>query len=82
MKKPSERQVLAAKIRACEEEYERKHRKPSGGGYEVPSNKDRYKYLSKKFGMSPVDVSYYFTYSRTCSHKWSEGACFECPVPV
>jgi hypothetical protein len=75
----TERQIVGAKIRAADEEYINKHRKPLGGGYEVPSNKERYEYLAKKFGLPVTEISYFMTYSRQCTHPWSAGACPQCP---
>jgi hypothetical protein len=80
-KKPSEAQVLAAAIRLERQRYEEKHRIPCSGGWLVPSNKEVYKHLSEVFGLEPNKLSFYFTYSRTCTHSW-ETACHLCPVPV
>lgn len=76
---PTERQVLGAKIRAAEEAFVLKHRKPCAGGFNVPSRKAVYGHLAKMFQMSSVEVSYFLSYSRSCTHKWSEGACVGCP---
>lgn len=82
--KPSSLQILSAKVRAAREKYEKKHRVPYEGGYIVPSNMECYRHLSAIFGMTPVEISYFFTYSRTaeCTHSWSAGACIHCPVPL
>jgi len=80
MKKvPSEKQILGCKIRAAEEAFYKKHRKPYEGGWIVPDNEKKYKHLSKLFGMPPHEISYFLTYSRSCTHSWSEGACADCP---
>lgn len=81
---PSELQILGAQLRAAEEEWVKKHRKPYGakdgsGGWLVPGHEERNAYLSKKFGIEPWKVSYFFTYSRACQHPWSDGACEKCP---
>lgn len=76
---PTERQILGAKIRAANDAYVKARRKPCAGGYEVPSNQDRYRYLAKKFGMAPHEISHYFTFTRYCEHPWSKGACNDCP---
>ncbi len=73
------RQILGAKIRAASEAWLKQQQKPYKGGYEIPTNQERYAYLSKVFGLSPVEISYFFTYSRNCTHEWSEGACPSCP---
>jgi hypothetical protein len=76
---PTDRQILGAKVRAAREAYEKKHGKPSGGGLLIPSRAVVYDHLSKKFGIPPYELSFFFTYSRACTHKWSEGACDQCP---
>ena len=81
MKPASPQQIFAAKLRAAEEAYYRKHRKPHEGGFLVPPRDKVYSYLSKKFDIPFAEVSYYFTYSRQCTHEWNEGACSLCPVP-
>jgi hypothetical protein len=80
--KPTPLQVLAAQIRAAREAYEKANRKRCGGGWEVPSNKENYDHLAGIFGLTPVEVSYFFTYSRICHHTWKSGACHLCPVPA
>ena len=80
---PTHLQVLACQIRAEREAYEDKHKKPyRGGGFTVPLREDIYKHLSTKFGLPVENISYFFTYTRHCTHKWSEGACHKCPVPA
>lgn len=76
---PTAKQILGAQIRAAGEDFINKRKKPKSGGFSVPFNKDKYKHLAEMFGMSPVDVSYFFTFSRYCDHEWSEGACDKCP---
>lgn len=61
--------------------YGMRHRKAYMGGWEMPPRDKVYSWLSKKFNIPFADVCYYFTYSRTCTHGWNEGACPECPVP-
>ena len=75
----TDRQILGAKIRAAAEAFIKKHQKPYMGGYEIPTNKEKYEHLSKLFGLSPLEISYFMTYSRVCTHEWSEGACPSCP---
>ena len=76
----TEKQVLGAKIRAEQEAYVLKHRKPyKGGGWTVPERKQVYAHLSKIFGLPSYEISYYFTYTSTCTHPWKDGACPECP---
>lgn len=75
----TERQILGAKVRAAEEAWTLKHQKPCGGGFLVPLREERDRYLSRKFGMPPHRISYFLTWSRTCTHPWSEGACEDCP---
>ena len=82
MSAPNAAQVFAAKVRAAAEEYKRQRRKPMGGGYVVPPSEEVNTYLSEQFGIAPADVSFFFTYSRYCNHKWSEGACDQCPFPA
>ena len=80
---PTERQVLGAKILAAKEAFVDQHKKPwgkGGGGWLVPSTEDRYAYLSEKFGLMPRTLSFFMTYSRSCEHPWSEGACAKCPA--
>jgi hypothetical protein len=79
--KPSKAQILAAAIRLERQVYEEKHRTPCGGGWLVPSTKEVYNHLSEVFGLSTYELSFYFTYSRTCTHSWKT-ACHLCPVPV
>lgn len=81
MRKVTEEQVLAAKIRAERDSYELKHRKACEGGWTMPTRDVVYRHLSKMFGLSEYELSFYFTYSRRCSHTWAEGACPDCPVP-
>lgn len=80
-KRVSPQQIFAVKLRAAKEAYERKHRKPRQGGFLVPPRDKVYSYLSKKFNIPFADVGYYFTYTRSCTHEWNEGACPSCPVP-
>ena len=79
MSTPSPRQVLGCKVRAAAEAYEHQRRKPLGGGWEVPSREETYAYLTAEFGLSAHELSPFFTYSRTCTHPWSAGACPKCP---
>lgn len=81
MKEPTEAQILGARVRAARDSYELEHRKPYGGGWEIPPNKEVYAHLSRMFGLTPVEVSYFMTYSRSCTHEWAEGACYLCPTP-
>lgn len=79
---PSEKQILGARIRAANEAYVLANRKPYNGqrgSWVVPSSEERNRYLSEMFDMPPREVSYYLTYSRSCTHAWSEGACDRCP---
>ena len=74
------RQVLGARIRAERERYVKRLRKPyPEGGWIVPSQEKVHKHLSNKFGLDVEEVRSYLTYSRSCSHPWSEGACEQCP---
>jgi len=75
-------QILGAEIRAAREAWELKHRKRGGkneGWWILPPSEKRYKYLSKKFGLTPYQLKFFFTYARSCTHEWSEGACPDCP---
>lgn len=76
---PTARQVLGAQIRAEQERWEKKHRVPCKGGYEIPPRAERYAHLAKTFNMTPVEVSYFLTWSRSCTHTWESGACDDCP---
>ena len=81
---PTERQILGAKIRAAEEEWHLKTRKPYGSkknpsGWIIPPREERDLYLAEMFGLDPQDISPFFTYSRSCTHPWSAGACDKCP---
>lgn len=76
---PNERQILGAKIRAEAECFYIKKRRPYQGGYLVPPKEDLYNHLAKIFKRTPLDISYYMTYSRSCTHPWSDGACPDCP---
>lgn len=76
---PTERQILGAKIRAENERYVLKNRKPYRGGYEVPGRQKISAHLAKTFRMPAEKVSYFLTWSRSCTHPWSAGACDACP---
>ena len=77
---PTERQVLGAKIRAAAEEWEEKHRqKFHAGGWILPPMEVRNGHLASRFGMTPREISRFMTWSRNCTHPWSEGACPRCP---
>lgn len=78
---PTPRQILGALVRAEEERWTKKHRKPyqKGGGWLVPPRAERDAHLGKMFGLSPHEISQFFTYSRYCTHAWSDGACAQCP---
>lgn len=76
---PTERQILGCKIRAALEEFHEARKKPEGGGFLLPSRKERDEYLSEMFGMPPVEIRYFLTYSCKCDHPWSDGACDDCP---
>jgi hypothetical protein len=75
----SQNQILGCKIRAAEEKFYKKHRKRFEGGWIVPTSKKKLKFLSKKFNMSILDISYFLSYSRSCTHSWKKGACELCP---
>jgi len=78
---PTANQILGAEIRAAQEAWFKRNRRPyRGGGYTVPSRARELAFLGRKFGMTPVAVSYFLTYSRECTHPWSAGACDRCPV--
>lgn len=81
-KQPTTLQVLAAKIRAEKEAYVDLHKEPCEGGFYVPDRDQVYQHLAEKFGLSPLEISYFFTYARQCTHEWSEGSCPLCPVPA
>jgi hypothetical protein len=74
-------QILGAKIRAAEEEFVVANAKPYGGGFIVPSREEKLQYLSNVFGISTTEISYFLTWSRSCTHPWSAGACEKCPEP-
>lgn len=77
--KPSEKQILGAKIRAEEEAFYLANRKPYKGGWDIPPATEKLAHLSRIFEMPPHEISYFLTWSRSCTHKWSDGACIECP---
>lgn len=79
MKTPNELQVRAANIRAEVEAYYDKHKKPYGGGFVVPDKETVYSAVASKLGESVRAVEFCMTYSRSCTHEWSEGACPDCP---
>jgi len=81
MSKPNERQVLGAKIRAEAERYVKERRKPFAGGWSGPSQKEVQAHLATVLRMDPQEVSRYLTWSRYCTHAWSDGACPQCPDP-
>jgi hypothetical protein len=82
-RKPTSGQILAAKVRAARESFIKKHRKPLAGGYEIPPTAEIYDSLAEEFPAIPrQNFSFFFTYSRTCTHTWAEGVCSKCPVPV
>jgi hypothetical protein len=66
--KPNPREILEAKVR----DYLEKHR-PSLWDERVRAR------LSKKFGVPPHEFRFIGTYSRYCTHEFSEGPCQECP---
>jgi hypothetical protein len=76
----SHEQKLGALIRAEAEAFILARRKKCGGGYEVPSRDTVEKHLSARFNIPQHKVSFYQTYSRSCSHPWSAGACPKCPT--
>ncbi len=76
---PTEKQILGAKIRAAGDKFIKERKKPCVGGFIVPSNRDKNAFIANMFCMSPVEVSYFFTYSRYCDHPWASGACDRCP---
>jgi len=76
---PSEKQILGSKIRAAYESYFDSNKTPCRGGFLVPSTSQCLNHLSKLFGMKPVEIGYFLTYARYCTHPWSDGACDKCP---
>ena len=78
---PTERQILGAKVRAEAEKYKAKHRKKVPGGWEFPVGYDerRNAHLARKFDLPVHEIPYFMTWSRSCTHPWSEGACHLCP---
>jgi hypothetical protein len=76
---PTSNQILGARIRAEQERYWAQHRKPYMGGYTGPSREVTLAHLSRVFGLTPHEVSGHLTYSRQCTHPWSDGACEQCP---
>jgi hypothetical protein len=72
---------FVANVRAYKEKLEAKHSRPYAGGREILiSSEEVHKQISDKFGIVPShEVSRYFTYSRSCTHPWSAGACKDCP---
>ena len=79
MNAPTSGQVIAARVRAAVEAYEKKHRKPCEGGWEVPPRETMYRAVAKETGVRVGAISFCLTYSRSCTHSWSEGACPRCP---
>jgi hypothetical protein len=77
---PTDKQVLGARIRAAEEAYVKKHRKPyKGGGWIIPSRQEVHGHLSAMFDIPVRDIGFFLTYSRNCTHTWAQGACDACP---
>jgi len=76
---PTPSQTLGAQIRAEEERWTKTHRKPYKGGWLIPPKAERDMHLSQMFGLTPHEVSLFLTYSRYCTHRWSDGACVRCP---
>jgi hypothetical protein len=71
---------FVAKVRAFKETLEKKHSRPYQGGREILITRDElYAAVEKKFSIPRDQVSYYFTWSRSCTHPWSKGACENCP---
>lgn len=80
--KPTELQILGAKVRAEAEKYEVKNRKKvRGGGWELSAGywEKRNAHLARKFNLDPHEARRFLTWSRPCTHSWSEGACHLCP---
>lgn len=74
-------QQLGAEIRAYAEVQEKKHSRPyMGGRLMLLSQEKLYAKVAKKFGLPYNEVSRYFTWSRSCTHPWSAGACEDCPT--
>lgn len=80
-KMPSPIQIVGAQIRHEVERFELSHRRRvSDGVYELSVDRENYySDIGEKYGMSWIDVTYFMTYSRYCSHSWSNGACDDCP---
>ena len=76
---PTPRQILGAKIRAAAEAWEIKHRRKEAGGWILPEREKRDRYLARKFSLPVSEIPYFMTWSRTCTHPWSDGACPLCP---
>ena len=78
---PTERQVFGAKVRDEAEKYEAKHRRRVSGGWELPAGffERRDAHLARKFGLDLYEARRFLTWSRNCTHPWSEGACYLCP---
>lgn len=76
---PTEAQILAAKVRAAAEAFYLRTRRRHYGGFIVPSNDECYEAVSKETGVCKTAISFCLTFSRSCTHPWSDGACSKCP---
>jgi len=83
MTTPSKGKQLAAQVRAAREKLEAKYRRPCKefkGSFEIHITREEvYARLGKQFGIPPNEIDRYFTFSRSCTHPWSAGACKDCP---
>lgn len=77
--KPDQLRIRAARVRAVHDSYLVEHRKPHAGGWLIPSQEEVYQVVSSRTGESVNAVRHAMTYSRSCKHKWDEGACMDCP---
>ena len=67
--RPTFNQRLAAKVRALEPKLE----------YWYPKREECYAAIARELGLPKDSISYCFSYSRKCTHPWSDGACKDCP---
>ena len=76
---PNARQVMGARVRAAVELWKEKFGKRTSYGYEYPPRRHRDEWVSQFCACDARDVTYYLTFTRRCTHPWSDGACVDCP---
>lgn len=73
--------VLDCKIRDRLETIKLKHSKPyTGGRIYSKSRNEILREVAEEFGVDLLYCMYNITtYSRSCTHSWSDGPCIYCP---